>query len=94
MKISEVSIENIKNYLRINTNSDDVIIDAILVASKSYLISYTGLTVEVLDTKEDITIALMVLCSDLYENRAMTVQNDKVNKVVQSILDMHCINLL
>jgi len=66
----------------------------ILPAAKSYVLNYTGVAAADIDSYEDITIALMVLCSDMYDNRQMTVDKSDVNKVVQSILDMHCLNLL
>jgi uncharacterized phage protein (predicted DNA packaging) len=94
MKVSEVTEQHIKNYARIDYNDDDTLIEAILTASKSYIATYTGLSDEELDTHEDITIALKVLCVEMLENRQYTVQNDKVNKVVTSILDIHSVNYL
>ncbi|MCX7903276.1 MAG: head-tail connector protein [Caloramator sp.] len=94
MKISDVSIEDIKQYANIYHNEDDNLISSIITAAKSYIRNYTGLTDEQMDQKEDLTIALMVLCSEMYDNRAFTVEDSKVNSVIKSILDMHSINLL
>ena len=94
MKISEVRIEDLKEYAVVNHTLDDKLFTNILAASKAYIKSYTGLNEEQLDNKEDLTIALMILCNEMYDNRIYAVENDKVNKVVESILDMHCINLL
>lgn len=94
MKISEVTITDLKEYANIDHDYDDKIFSNILLAAKSYIKSYTGLNEEQIDNKEDLTIALMVLCNEMYENRIYTVENDKVNKIVNSILDMHSINLL
>lgn len=94
MKISEVTIEDLKEYAVVSHNLDDKLFTNILAASKAYIKSYTGLTLEEMDTKEDLTIVLMILCNEMYDNRAYTVENDKANKVVNSILDMHSINLL
>ncbi|GAA0763854.1 head-tail connector protein [Clostridium sartagoforme] len=94
MKISEVTIGDLKEYAVVSHNLDDKLFSNILAACKSYIKSYTGLTLEQLDDKEDLTIALMILCNEMYDNRVYTVDNDKANKVVNSILDMHCINLL
>lgn len=96
MKISEVTRQNLKEYAReynddIETNN---MFDLILAAGKSYIKSYTGLSDEQLDTKEDITIVLFILSNEMYDNRVLTVENDKVNPVVKSILEMHSINLL
>lgn len=96
MKISEVTVDTLMKYAR-EYSTDTEIIDifkTILVAAKAYIISYTGLTTDTIDTKEDLTIVLLVLSNEMYENRCFTVQEDKVNKVVKSILDLYSTNLL
>lgn len=94
MKISEVTIDNLKDYARVLGNDEDTLFTSILSASKAYIKSYTGLTDEQIDDKADFVIALMVLCNEMYEVRQYTVVNDKVNVVVKSILDRYCVNLL
>lgn len=94
MKISEVTIEHLKAYAHVYHDEDNLLFESILTAAKAYIRSYTGLTVESLDGKEDLTIALKVLSNEMYDNRNYTVQNDKVNVVIKSILDMHSVNLL
>jgi hypothetical protein len=47
-----------------------------------------------LDAFEEFYIVVMVLCQDMYDNRTYYVDNQNLNKVVQTILDMHCRNLL
>lgn len=94
MKISEVTIKDLKEYAQVPHALDDGIFTNILVAVKSYIKNYTGLTVEQMDLKEDLTIALMVLSNEMYDNRVYSVQDDKVNKVIKSILDMYSVNLL
>lgn len=94
MKISEVTIDDLKEYANVDHDYDNKIFNNILLSSKAYIKSYTGLNEEQIDSKEELTIALMILCNEMYENRIYTVENDKVNKIVNSILDMHSINLL
>lgn len=96
MLVSAVTVNDIKNYMRVDSDftDDDSIINTILSSAKAYIKGYTGLDDATIDTFEDITIALFVLCSEMYSNRQFTVQNDKLNPIVSSILDMHCINLL
>ena len=94
-KISEVTLQDIKTANRIDFIEDDTYISNIIMpACKFYIKSYTGLTDEQIDVKEDLTIAYLVLCSDMYNNREYQVQSDKVNKVVESILNIHCVNFL
>lgn len=94
MKISEVTIEHLKNYAHVTHDADDEMFTAILAASRSYIQSYTGLSTELLDTHEDLTIALMVLSNELYENRLYMVEGSSINRVVTTILNMHSTNLL
>ncbi|MBT2736161.1 head-tail connector protein [Bacillus sp. ISL-7] len=94
MVISEITIQDLKDYARIDHIEDDFLFSSILEACKSYIKSYTGLTLEQMDEKEDLPIALFVLSNELYENRTFTVKDDKVNVVIKSILDMHSVNLL
>lgn len=94
MKISEVTITDLKEYANVDHALDDKLFQMILMATKSYIKNYTGLTLEKIDEKEDLTIALMILANEMYDNRAYTVENDKANKIVNSILDMYSINLL
>lgn len=94
MKISEVTITDLKEYANVEHDYDDKIFSNILLAAKSYIKSYTGLNEEQIDEKEDLTIALMILCNELYDNREFSVQDNKVNVVISNILDMHSVNLL
>jgi N12 class adenine-specific DNA methylase len=94
MKISEVTIENLKNYAHVYHAEDDVLFATILVACKSFIRNYTGLSPEQVDLHEDLTIALYVLASDMYDNRQYVVEASHINPVIQSIMDSHSINLL
>ncbi|WP_026694086.1 head-tail connector protein [Peribacillus kribbensis] len=94
MLVSEITIQDLKNYARVDYDEDDLLFSSILEACKLYITSYTGLTLEQIDAKEDLTMAIFVLSNELYENRTFTVLDNKVNVVIKSILDMHSINLL
>lgn len=94
MKISEVTLQDVKNYCKVEDNTEDSLFTIILTAVKNHIKSYTGLTYETMDTKEDLTMALLILVNEMYENRQYTVQNDKINMVIKSILDSHCVNFL
>lgn len=94
MKLSLVTIADLKNYAHVYHTEDDSLFEAILLAGKSYIQGYTGLSSESLDLHEDITIALFVLANEMYDNRVYIVENNNVNNVIKAILDMHSINLL
>jgi hypothetical protein len=50
--------------------------------------------VETLDSYADFIIVVYILCQDMHDNRCMYVDKANMNKVVQTILDMHSRNLL
>ncbi len=92
MKVSEITINDVVEYLRVE-EVEPVLIN-LLDTSKKFIKSYTGLTDEELDLHEDFYIVVMILCQDMYDNRAYYVDKSKLNKVVETILGMHSVNLL
>lgn len=93
MKVSEVQPVDLAEFLRLDDYREDEM-QRILDSAKGYIRSYTGLTDEEIDTHADFLVALLVLCQDMHDNRAMYVEKSNVNRVVESILDMHRVNLL
>lgn len=95
-KVSEVASTDLAEYLRVGevTASEEWFLKTIIGAATAYMCKYTGLTAEQLDQSEDFVIALLVLAQDMYDNRALYVGSSNVNLSVQSILDMHSVNLL
>lgn len=94
MKISELTDEYIAEYLRTDYEAEKNTFNIIKTAAVEYIKSYTGLTYKEMDEYEDLTVAALVLCSDMYDNRQMTVQTDKENPTVKQILSLHAANLL
>lgn len=94
--VSQLTTTDIVDYLRLPevTPEDSTFIGNILEASKAFVYKYTGLTPAQVDEALDITIAVYVLCQDMYDNRSMYVDNANVNKVVEAILGLHSVNLL
>lgn len=93
MLVSEITEETVAEHCRID-DYDAKELKNILDAAKAYVQSYTGLTAEEVDTHEEFYIAVLVLCQDMYDNRNMYVDKTNTNRVVDSILGMHCVNLL
>lgn len=97
MKISEVTVQDLVDYLRLDdaTAIEEKEVETAIASATDHIKSYTGLSAEKIDEHEDLTQALFVLVADMFDNRNM--QFDKPlysNKTVQSILNMHCTNLL
>lgn len=96
-KISEIVVSDIIDYLRISETSEkeEKYLKTILNVSKEYIRKYTGYdNLEDLDKYPDLVIVVFVLCQSMYDDRAYYIDNTNVNKVVQSILDLHSRNLL
>lgn len=100
MKVSEITVQNIADYLRLD-DATDTLLTPILASAKQYISNYTGIPIEstvtdakTLDDYEDFYIVVMILCQDMYDNRSMYVEKNNLNRVVETILGMHCTNLL
>lgn len=95
-KVSEVTSTDLAAFLRVGevTPSDEGFLNTIIGAATAYMCKYTGLTTAQLDESQDFVPVLLVLCQDMYDNRALYVDSANVNLAVQSILDMHSVNLL
>ncbi len=93
MTISEIKTQHVADFLRLDEDNKTVL-RPIMDAATKYITDYTGLTVDELDDHEDLYTAFMVLCQDMYDNRAMYVDKSNVNRVVESILFRHRTNFL
>lgn len=98
MKVSEITNKELADYLRLTyeylSESEKQELDTMLNVSKKFIISYTGLTIEEIDNYEDFVIVVYVLVQDMYDTRSMYVDKNNLNKVVETILGMHSVNLL
>lgn len=95
-KVSEITVDDIANYLRLFEPSEEEkeYIGIILNSTKDYILTYTGLKKEELDNYSELSIVVFILCSDLYDNRALYVEKNNINRTVESILNLHSRNLL
>ena len=95
-KVSDITASDLQDYLRISevTQSDTNTLNNLLTVAKAYVTQYTGQTIEALDTFQDIIIVVLILCQDMWDNRTLYVDSSNANKVVESILGLHSVNLL
>lgn len=94
MKVSELTLNTIKQYLRIDGNDDDVLLQMLLDASVQYCTSYMGCNKQELENYEDVTVVILSLISDSYEVRQFTTSTITLNPFMQGVLDLHCGNFL
>lgn len=97
LKVSEITVKNLADYLKLNYQSlsEEEILElaAFLKASQSFISDYTGLTPTQIDSHESFVIAVYVLVQDMYDNRTLYVDKSNLNRVVEMILGMHSVNL-
>lgn len=103
MKVSEITVNDIANYLRLSEISEEEKknIELFLNIARNYIENYTGIPqrsedekAETLDTYSDFIIVVYVLCQDMYDNRVMYVDGKNINNSIKTILDMHTRNNL
>ena len=97
MKLSEIDVPFVKEYLRQDGDEDDRLIGAILEGAKDYIVKYTGQRLEQLEESEDLTIAVLVLVTEFYDNRTISVNeriNLRINSMLESLIGRYSVNLL
>lgn len=95
-KVSEITAKDLADYIRLSdaTMEENITLNTLLNVAKSYIASYTGHTTEELDDYKEFVFAVFILVQDMWDNRSLYVESDNVNKVVETILGMHSVNLL
>ena len=97
MKLSEIDVSFVKEYLRQDGDEDDKLVGAILEGAKDYIVKYTGQSIEQLEESEDLTIAILVLCAEFYDNRTISVNeriNLRINSMLESLMGRYSVNLI
>ena len=94
-KVSDITYSDIANYLRLdNVEAEENYLTTLINISKEYISKYTGITIPNLDNYADFIIVVFVLCQSMYDVRSLYIDNSNLNKVVETILGMHSVNLL
>ncbi len=96
VKFSEITTSNLVNYLRIaETTQDELdLLGTILEAAKAHVLTYTGRDADAADGYPDFTIAVYVISAEMYDKRTLSVDSERANQIVESILGSRSINLL
>lgn len=98
MKVSEITNKELADYLILEyedlTDGEKTELDTLLGISKAFIKGYTGLKDEEIDTHEDFIIVVYILVQDMHDNRTLYIEKNNLNKVVDTILGMHSVNLL
>lgn len=85
-KVSDIDVDFLKQFLRIDWDEDDIELQLFLEAAKAYLYDHTEKTPEELDEIKYATICVLKLVSDFYHNKLAT--NNGKNYVPDSTMEM------
>ena len=93
-KVSDITAQDLADYIRIIDYSEDDLqtLNNLLNIATTFISNYTGRTE--LDDYQDFVIVTLILVQDMWDNRTLYVDKDNLNKVVETILGMHSVNLL
>lgn len=93
-KVSEITYQDLAEYIRLDEVSEDDIslINNLLGIAKQFIINYTGRAD--LDEFQTFVIVVFILVQDMWDNRTLYVDKTNLNKVVETVLGMHRVNLL
>lgn len=95
-KVSEITPQDVADYLRlVDPDTDDMnTLSTLLTVAKVFIGEYTGRKIQELDDYKDIIILVFILCQDMWDNRSLYVDKSNINRVAESILCLHAVNLL
>lgn len=93
-KVSEITVEDLADYIHITelTTDESNTLTTLKTVAENFIKSYTGQ--DNLDTYPDFVIVVLILVQDMWDNRTLYMDSNDLNKVVETILGMHSINLL
>jgi hypothetical protein len=95
-KVSDITYQDVADYLRLVEidNNEMNTLNTLINVSKSFISNYTGRSIEELDNYRDFVIVVLILCQDMWDNRTLYVDSKNLNRVIESILGLHSVNLL
>lgn len=96
MKVSDITASDLAEYLRLDevTTDETNTLNTLLNVAKVYVGEYTGHTLAELDDYKDFIVVVLILVQDMWDNRTLYIDTTNANKVVESILGLHSVNLL
>lgn len=80
-----LTLEEIKEYLRVDSDEDDTLINLFMEYAKEEIEDSTGVKFNKEGNSETYNIAMLIIIADRYENRASTDTEFKVNNILSCI---------
>lgn len=94
MKVSEITLPILKQYLRVDGDDDDILLTAYLDGAKEYMCSFLGCIETDLDKYAPLAVVAMAIVADAYEVRQFTSSTITKNPLIEQMLSMYCDNFL
>lgn len=94
MKLSDVSLDNVRDFCGISSDTTDDMVQLIADGAKHFILSQTGLDEAAADEHDDLTLAFMTLVNEMYTNRTYTVDTQNINPFADAIIGQYRTNLL
>lgn len=96
MKVSEITLEQVLDYLRIDDAStvEETEVQMFMDSAKATILATTGLTQEEVDTHPDLVHPYFLLISDQFDNRNGLIENKTatVNHSIMETIRRHAVN--
>lgn len=80
-----LTLENIKEYLRVDSDEDDILIETLADYAREEIEDSTGVKFNEEGNSETYNMAMLIIIADRYENRASTDTEFKVNNILSCI---------
>lgn len=95
-KVSDITANDVADYIRLVdfTDEDTNTLNNLIGIAKTFIMNYTGHTLEDLDNYQDFIIVVLILCQDMWDNRTLYIDKGTLSYPVETILGMHSVNLL
>ena len=90
MKVSEITPKIVADYVK---DSETPLMQSYIDAAISFIKNYTSLSEDDINEHDDFYIVVLILCEDMHDNKTLYPDKGNLNKVVETILDMHRNNL-
>ena len=96
MKLSELTTDRVLSQIRADDTAENraYVEDIVLPAAKAHCLARTDRTLEELDQWDDVVIAVLCICADMFDVRAYTMNGIQLNPTVEQILHSHSRNFL
>lgn len=90
MKPSQIDLDMVKQYLRVDFSDDDDVIEMMMLAAKGWVETYTNQKIKDLDDYSEVCMAILMLTAHFYDNRTIPSTSDTTMEfVLRQTLGMH-----